>query len=169
MRKTALLILFLLPACSESVPMTVTSFSWKRTLNLEEYMTVIESGSYIPTGGREISRRKNCGPRYNFFNDKWSYECDTVYTYEIERWIFQYMLESGSDKRSPFWPVIETKPNQRLTNPKETYTVRLKDDKKKQYAFNCSEAEWKTYGAGERVVGKIGLFGIRELVRLEKE
>lgn len=59
---------------TEQHVLTVTGFSWERTVNIEKYTTVTESGWSVPAGGRTISSREEID-RYDKVFDH--YETET--------------------------------------------------------------------------------------------
>lgn len=153
---------------TEPVSLTVVSFSWERSLDVEVEKTVEEKGGYVPAGGREKRRYEDCSPTIDSEGNM-GIDCDTVYIYDIERWFYRYTLTASNINRSPHWPNLKLAPHERLTNPRKKYTVHLKNSDKIGFAYICEEKEWLSYQPNEPVIGRLGRFGIRKLIKLEKE
>ncbi|MFC1612634.1 hypothetical protein ACFL29_02170 [Patescibacteria group bacterium] len=153
---------------TKKVPATITEFSWKREIRVQEYRTVIETGSYVPAGGREIRNYEDCGLEYDFINESWGMECDTEYEYEIERWIYIYSDNTSGYNRKPHWPKIDLLQNQRVEKRIQTYLVHLKDKEGKKHNYESSLAEWHKFYKNEPVVARVSALGVRKIVRLEQ-
>lgn len=155
---------------TEPLPLAIAGFSWERKIDIEKLKTFVEEGSYVPSGGRELSQREDCGMEYDFSEGEFKYRCETIYTYEIDRWVYAYSVKTDNKNQSPYWPRINNLSELQRTGEKtQKYTVHLKNKAGVYYEYFCKEKEWMTYQTNETVLARLGRFGIRKLVKLEKE
>jgi hypothetical protein len=171
---------------TKEVTATITGFSWERTIAVEAYRTVTESGWSVPAGGRKISERQekydtrriktgtetySCGQRdlgNGHFQEK---RCTrdtyreepiykTKYIYEIERWVTDHTERATGKDHKPYWPRVSlASQKQREGGRTETYTVYFKDEKQKTYKLNPSLSDWQTYEIGEKRKIKVNMLG----------
>lgn len=150
---------------TEPKSLTIIGFSWERKIDIEELRTVVEEGSYVPSGGREISRHRHCEE-----DDDGDEDCTTIYTYEIERWFYNYSIKTSKPGKKPYWPTVGRLSSiERIGGHHELYMVYLKDGMGKDYYYSCRMNEWFSFGHKEIVIARISRFGIRKLIKLEKE
>jgi len=154
---------------TKPITLEVTGFSWERIIEIEEYTTVRERGTSIPIGGRKITEDEDCDFEYNYNTGTTEYKCETVYLYEIERWIYKRSVAATNTNRNPYWPNPELNSSERISNSQEKYFVNLKDQTGMAYKYSCKEKEWGSYEKSEPVIGKISIFGVRKLLKLERE
>lgn len=154
---------------TEPISLTVVGFSWERRIDIEWFKTFVEEGSYVPPGGRKISQRTSCTPTIDFDGDV-GIECETFYTYEIDRWVYAFSRKSSDRNKLPRWPQTgDLNEWERIGDKTQKYTVHLKNQNGIYYEYFCKEREWQTYNKDELVLARLDRFGIRKLVKLEKE
>ncbi|MBA3530841.1 MAG: hypothetical protein H0T73_02815 [Ardenticatenales bacterium] len=169
---------------------TVESFSWERTIEVEELQTVEETGWDVPSDARVIheeeavrsteqtqvgERTYVCGQRdlgNGFFEDV---ECtepiyeseevyDTQYTYEVEKWVEVETERASGNNQDPYWPEIFLTDEQREGDRAETYTVHLEDESGEDYEVNVSLGRWDDFDVGDELTLEVNGFGAAELV-----
>ena len=75
----------------------------------------------------------------------------TKYYYEIDRWVYERKEDTaGTRDKSPYWPDLDLKENEREGGRTEKYTFTAVDRKDKVYTYTCSgQAEWEKYHVGD--------------------
>lgn len=170
---------------TKDVAASVTGISWERSIEIERLTTVVEEGSSVPPGGRLISQSQVevsetvqtgtetyvCGQEdlgNGMFKDKectrpvygTRYRTETVYTYEIDRWITSRTERASGSDRKPYWPRSNLSSDEREGSRNETYIVMTQDaETGKTYDVKISQEKWQRYEIGQKVNLKVNALG----------
>jgi hypothetical protein len=83
----------------------------------------------------------------------------TLYAYDIDKWIVvRTGQESGKD-HSPAWPESSLASNEREGERTERYLVTFTDENGESYPWESTLAEWESYEMGQEVVLDFDAFG----------
>ena len=131
-----------LAACAERTPVTVTGFSWERAIVIEELKTFTENSGRVPVGGRV----KRTYKKFTGFKEVFDIPIPTFeqwYEYEIDRWVHGRTISARGDDRSPVWPAVELKSNERVKGETGIYRVHLAGPSKSALVAELAEAAWQ--------------------------
>jgi len=85
----------------------------------------------------------------------------TWYTYNIEKWVPDYVAHAGANDHKPFWPAYSIGANQRVGLQTQGYTAYLIDQKEsKKYQVSLDEARWDSLSIGQRLTASVNQLGI---------
>jgi hypothetical protein len=169
---------------------TVTGFSWERSIDIEAFKTVTEEGPSVPANGRRLSskniqveeqvqtgtRTYVCGQvdlGNGMFEDKecqepvyeTRYRTETVYLYEIDKWVHERTERAAGTDRKPYWPRANLDDDERESDKNERYILLAQDDSSdKTYEVKLDEETWKRYETGEKVLLKVNALGFAEII-----
>ena len=91
---------------------------------------------------------------------------ETKYYYEIDKWMHDRNIKTNGHDKNPYWGEFtladKEKEGPRTTKYEMTGTVM--DKKEKEYTFQISEQEWKTYNIGDEITVTINNLGMVEIV-----
>ena len=224
------IILFLLLCCcglfafnslfTRDKTVTVESYQWMRTVEVEAYRTVTEEDWNVPSGGRILSQREEirdydqvlvgyetksrqvaeqvqtgsntyvCGSRdlgNGFFEDVMCtdpvYETryrteyyedpvyqavpiyDTLYRYEVEKWVVDRTERSEAKHNEPFWPTLNLASNEREGARTEWYEIVFVDEDGRRYPLELPYSEWAGFERGREYT--ITLSGMGDVVEVK--
>lgn len=169
---------------------TITDIAWERAIDIERFTTVTEEGKSVPSGGRVIRERDVeveetvqtgtetyvCGQvdlGNGMFEDKecerpvydTRYRTETIYVYEIDRWVHDRTERASGNDRKPYWPRSNLDGDERESDKSEEYILVTQDDTNgKTYKVKLSEQRWRLYEKGTRVTLKVNMLGHAEIV-----
>lgn len=199
---------------SSDTEAVVSGFEWERTVEIEQFQTVVEEDWQLPNEARLISQREEihhydqildhyetrqrevqeqvqvgsetyvCGQRdlgNGFFED---IECDrpiyetktrietfeepiyrdepvfqTLYTYEIDKWIVVNTETSSGNDHEPYWPRVNLSNDEREGDTEEYYVVVFTDSEGNIYDWETSPDDWRSFERGQQVILKLSALG----------
>lgn len=127
---------------------TIRSLTWRRTIDVEEYKEVEESGWEVPTGATVINIETKERADTDV-NGHLTYSIKPYYTYKIKRWVVAYTNSSdGTDEITPFYADKEGLPDgRRYGNKTENYCIV--DENGEVWA--CDYAKWSVLHIGSTI------------------
>jgi hypothetical protein len=84
----------------------------------------------------------------------------TWYTYDIEKWVSDYVASAGAKDQNPSWPPVALQTNQRTAGRSEGYTVFLAGKDGKHYWMGLPQAKWAQLKTGQRLTASINALGM---------
>ena len=72
---------------------------------------------------------------------------DTLYEYEIEKWVVDRTEETSGSGSNPAWPTLGA--GERAGARQESYTVFFRDADGATYELTLPESEWRAYRVGD--------------------
>ena len=90
----------------------------------------------------------------------------TKYYYEIDKWMHDRSIKTNGHDKEPYWGefTLENKEREGSRTTKYEMTGTIMDKKEKEYTFQISEQEWKTYNIGDEITVTINNLGMVEIV-----
>jgi ribosomal protein L37E len=169
---------------------TITGFSWERSIDIERFTTVTEEGKRVPSDGRivgerdvEVEETVQTGTRTyvcgqvdlgnGMFEDKeceepvyeTRYRTETIYIYEVDRWVHDRTERASGTDRQPYWPRSDLDDDERESDEQERYSIHAVDTtNEKDYEVKLDEETWMLYEEGEEVLLKVNVLGFAEIV-----
>lgn len=170
---------------------TITGFSWERSIAIEKFKTFTEEGPSVPADGRRIGQKEVqveeqvqtgtesyvCGKEdlgNGMFRDKMCdrpvyetrYRTETVYIYEIDRWVTDRTERASGKDRKPYWPRANLSSDEREGSKDEEYVLHVRDNQKanKEYKISLNEHEWNGYQEGQQLTIAVNALGHAKIV-----
>ena len=149
--------------------LTVKSFSWEYTMNIEEYKTVKDSGWDVPDGGRVYNSYKKKRDTktvvvgYDSDGKPITEEQDVYdiwYEYEIEKWKFKTNIITCGTDRNPYFreynfykanPNTNTVGDEREGSRKQKYFIHGIDDKNLPITMEIDGQRWHELEIGGKI------------------
>ena len=88
----------------------------------------------------------------------------TLYVYEIDKWIVVRTDEASGRDHSPAWPRSDLGSDQREGERNESYVIFFTDENGETHRWETTLAQWQAFEAGQEVVLKFDSFGKLEEV-----
>lgn len=176
-----ILAILLLVGCYTAVrphplPLTVTDFSWERSIVVQAWRTVREEDWSIPSGGRFVDSWR----AIRYYHHWTEQQChgsgddrkcitvshsdpvyDTKYAYDIERWVYHHTERTAGTDRAPYSPTMQLASDERALPETAIYRLHLKDERGKSHIVALIYNEWMSYEMGDAVMGSANIFGVR--------
>lgn len=70
---------------------------------------------------------------------------DTLYTYEIDKWVTDRTERAAGNDQQPSWPAIALAANEREGTRTEQYVIVFVDEDGERYTMEFTEEEWLTF------------------------
>lgn len=83
----------------------------------------------------------------------------TMYVYDIDKWVVVRTDQASGDDHSPMWPRSSLGADEREGERSETYAVLFSDENGEVHRWETTLAEWQTYEMGQAVVLSFDSFG----------
>lgn len=83
----------------------------------------------------------------------------TLYFYEIDKWIVIRNEENGASDHSPFWPRADLSDDEREGERSEYYVVNFADKDGESHSWEATLSEWQSFEQGQQVKLKFNAFG----------
>ncbi|MEM9541261.1 MAG: hypothetical protein AAGA60_17405 [Cyanobacteria bacterium P01_E01_bin.42] len=88
---------------------------------------------------------------------------DTLYTYEIDRWLRDRVEVASGANKQPHWPEFVLKAGEREGKRSQTYKVFFTGNKGKDYTLKLDPGLWNTFAPGESHALKVNRMGMVKL------
>jgi hypothetical protein len=88
----------------------------------------------------------------------------TLYVYDIDKWIVVRTDEASGNDHSPFWPRADLGVDEREGQQSELYVVMFNDEEGETHRWETTLAQWQAYEMGQQVVLSFDSFGKLEEV-----
>ena len=83
----------------------------------------------------------------------------TLYVYEIDKWIVVRTEESSGRDHAPLWPRTDLGSEEREGEQTESYMITFVDEDDKSYEWETTLDEWQRFERGQAVVLKLNALG----------
>ena len=92
----------------------------------------------------------------------------TKYYYDIERWVYDHTVTSREHDKSPYWPEVTLKNNQRQGTKHQKYIITaVYEEKSADYTMDYDE--WKNISVGDELHVLVHITGHIELIHDEQK
>ena len=88
----------------------------------------------------------------------------TLYVYDIDKWIVVRTDEASGRDHSPYWPRAELRSDEREGEKSEVYVVFFTDEEGETHRWETTLASWQAYEMGQEVVLSFDALGNLEEV-----
>ncbi len=127
---------------------TVVDYYWTHQIDVEQYNRHQEESDTVRSGATVISRR-------------WGVTGGYLYTYQWWQWDVDHILQTQAHDRDRYWPTwADKKPNQRLGQYREIYTLVFVDKDDKVLTFNLDYDHWRYFNVKDKVSIQVNHFGV---------
>lgn len=188
-------VLFITILLPKTAIMKVTELSWTRSIEIEEYKTVRESGWTLPSGGRMVYTNlevksyiqvldhyetKTVSKSETYISGYQTqtkqvpvYRSDPVYAtkyyYDIERWKYDRTETSSGVDGEPYWPEVSLSDKEREGKKHQKYFVKvysILDQKKEEKSYTISYELWEQLRVNDEISATVS-FG--KITKFEKK
>ncbi|MDX1615388.1 MAG: hypothetical protein R3300_13830 [Candidatus Promineifilaceae bacterium] len=83
---------------------------------------------------------------------------DTLYVYEVDRWVTDRTAAASARDHSPYWPATNLAADEREGERDGEYLIYLSDDEE-SYTWELEQEEWQSFELGQQVEIEFNAFG----------